>query len=131
MFKTFVELFISAGICIFFCWLYVYLMPTSNFQKNSLFCICYLMVCFTCYNGLLMLVLNEYSAKLYCHHTFCICLQTQHDELESKFFEERAVLEAKYQKLYQPLYTKVCVNGNISISTTRYFFFSLINVNYM
>ncbi|KAH6779097.1 nucleosome assembly protein 1 [Perilla frutescens var. hirtella] len=31
---------------------------------------------------------------------------TEHDELEAKFFEERAALEAKYQKLYQPLYTK-------------------------
>lgn len=34
-------------------------------------------------------------------------LQGQHDELEAKFFEERAALEAKYQKLYEPLYTKV------------------------
>lgn len=34
-------------------------------------------------------------------------LQSQHDELEAKFFEERAALEAKYQKLYQPLYAKV------------------------
>lgn len=33
-------------------------------------------------------------------------IQSKHDELESKFFEERAALEAKYQKLYQPLYTK-------------------------
>nr|GMD41246.1 nucleosome assembly protein 1;2 [Ipomoea batatas] len=33
-------------------------------------------------------------------------VQTQHDELEAKFNEERAALEAKYQKLYQPLYTK-------------------------
>ncbi|XP_047317011.1 nucleosome assembly protein 1;4-like [Impatiens glandulifera] len=33
-------------------------------------------------------------------------LQSQHDELEAKFFQERAILEAKYQKLYQPLYTK-------------------------
>ncbi|CAN6847591.1 unnamed protein product, partial [Brassica oleracea] len=33
----------------------------------------------------------------------------QHDEIEAKFFEEsqRAALEAKYQKLYQPFYTKV------------------------
>jgi len=36
-------------------------------------------------------------------------LQSEHDELESKFLEERAQLEAKYQKLYEPLYTKVCV----------------------
>ncbi|KAL8463959.1 hypothetical protein ACS0TY_033776 [Phlomoides rotata] len=40
-------------------------------------------------------------------------IQTQHDEMEAKFFEERAALEAKYQKLYQPLYTKryEIVNG--------------------
>ncbi|KAL0426882.1 UNVERIFIED_CONTAM: Nucleosome assembly protein 1 [Sesamum latifolium] len=31
---------------------------------------------------------------------------SQHHDLEAKFFEERAALEAKYQKLYQPLYTK-------------------------
>ncbi|GAB4850529.1 Nucleosome assembly protein 1.4 [Ancistrocladus abbreviatus] len=33
-------------------------------------------------------------------------LQSQHDELEAKFLEERASLEAKYQKFYEPLYTK-------------------------
>ncbi|XP_022732653.1 nucleosome assembly protein 1;2-like isoform X2 [Durio zibethinus] len=33
-------------------------------------------------------------------------IQSQHDELEAKFFEERAALEAKYQKLYQPFYAK-------------------------
>ncbi|XP_073226561.1 nucleosome assembly protein 1;3-like isoform X3 [Cicer arietinum] len=40
-------------------------------------------------------------------------IQGEHDELEAKFLEERAVLEAKYQKLYQPLYTKryEIVNG--------------------
>ncbi|KAJ6742761.1 TESTIS-SPECIFIC Y-ENCODED PROTEIN [Salix viminalis] len=40
-------------------------------------------------------------------------IQSQHDELEAKFFEERAALEAKYQKVYQPLYTKryEIVNG--------------------
>ncbi|KAK1358473.1 Nucleosome assembly protein 12 [Heracleum sosnowskyi] len=40
-------------------------------------------------------------------------IQSDHDELEAKFFEERALLEAKYQKLYQPLYTKryEIVNG--------------------
>ncbi|KAJ6704366.1 TESTIS-SPECIFIC Y-ENCODED PROTEIN [Salix viminalis] len=40
-------------------------------------------------------------------------LQSQHDELEAQFLEERKTLEAKYQKLYQPLYTKRCeiVNG--------------------
>ncbi|RRT49140.1 hypothetical protein B296_00038614 [Ensete ventricosum] len=34
-------------------------------------------------------------------------IQSQHDELEAKFFEERAALEAKYQKLYEPMYSKV------------------------
>ncbi|XP_051114150.1 nucleosome assembly protein 1;2 [Andrographis paniculata] len=40
-------------------------------------------------------------------------VQSQHDDLEAKFFEERAALEAKYQKLYQPLYVKryEIVNG--------------------
>ncbi|KAJ6372161.1 hypothetical protein OIU76_026614 [Salix suchowensis] len=46
---------------------------------------------------------------------------SQHDELEAKFFEERAALEAKYQKLYQPLYTKryEIVNGVGEIETTN------------
>ncbi|CAH2069684.1 unnamed protein product [Thlaspi arvense] len=40
-------------------------------------------------------------------------IQGKHDEIETKFREERAALEAKYQKLYQPLYTKryEIVNG--------------------
>nr|GMD50525.1 nucleosome assembly protein 1;2 [Ipomoea batatas] len=44
-------------------------------------------------------------------------IQTQHDELEAKFLEERAALEAKYQKLYQPLYTKryEIVNGIVEV----------------
>ncbi|XP_031120240.1 nucleosome assembly protein 1;1-like [Ipomoea triloba] len=44
-------------------------------------------------------------------------IQSQHDELEAKFFEERAVLEAKFQKLYEPLYTKryEIVNGVIHV----------------
>ncbi|KAF8388802.1 hypothetical protein HHK36_025482 [Tetracentron sinense] len=44
-------------------------------------------------------------------------IQSQHDELEAKFFEERAALEAKYQKLYKPLYTKryEIVNGKIEV----------------
>ncbi|XP_057504988.1 nucleosome assembly protein 1;4-like isoform X1 [Actinidia eriantha] len=44
-------------------------------------------------------------------------MQSQHDELEEKFFEERAALEAKYQKLYEPLYTKrfEIVNGVVEV----------------
>ncbi|CAJ2671833.1 unnamed protein product [Trifolium pratense] len=40
-------------------------------------------------------------------------IQDEHDELKEKFFEEKAALEAKYQVLYQPLYTKryEIVNG--------------------
>lgn len=34
-------------------------------------------------------------------------MQIKHDELEAIFFEERAALEAKYQKLYEPLYGQV------------------------
>ncbi|GER51433.1 nucleosome assembly protein 1 [Striga asiatica] len=42
-----------------------------------------------------------------------LCPSSEYDELEKKFFEERAALEAKYQKLYEPLYTKryEIVNG--------------------
>ncbi|PKU82383.1 nucleosome assembly protein 1;1 isoform X1 [Dendrobium catenatum] len=44
-------------------------------------------------------------------------IQVQHDEFESKFHEERAALEAKYQKLYEPLYTKryEIVNGLVEV----------------
>ncbi|XP_038986352.1 nucleosome assembly protein 1;2 isoform X1 [Phoenix dactylifera] len=44
-------------------------------------------------------------------------IQSQHDELEAKFFEERAALEAKYQKLYDPLYSKryEIVNGVVEV----------------
>ncbi|XP_062156906.1 nucleosome assembly protein 1;4 [Alnus glutinosa] len=44
-------------------------------------------------------------------------IQIQHDELEAKFFEERAALEAKYQKFYEPLYTKryEIVNGVVEV----------------
>lgn len=40
-------------------------------------------------------------------------LQAQYDDLERKFFEERSALEARYQKLYEPLYVKryEIVNG--------------------
>ncbi|MCO5609507.1 hypothetical protein L7F22_063735 [Adiantum nelumboides] len=46
-------------------------------------------------------------------------LQKEHDEHESKFFEERAALVAKYQKLYDPLYNKRydIVNGNVDIDS--------------
>ncbi|XP_023634200.1 nucleosome assembly protein 1;1 isoform X2 [Capsella rubella] len=44
-------------------------------------------------------------------------IQSQHDELEAKFREERAILEAKYQTLYQPLYIKryEIVNGTTDV----------------
>lgn len=34
-------------------------------------------------------------------------LQSKYDKLEAEFFKERAALEAKYQKFYQPFYEKV------------------------
>ncbi|PKA58995.1 hypothetical protein AXF42_Ash001088 [Apostasia shenzhenica] len=44
-------------------------------------------------------------------------IQGQHDELEARFHEERTALEAKYQKLYEPLYTKryEIVNGLVVV----------------
>ncbi|RYR77170.1 hypothetical protein Ahy_A01g001634 isoform G [Arachis hypogaea] len=51
-------------------------------------------------------------------------IQGQHDELEAKFFEERAALEAKYQKMYQPLYTK---NSNIMVLN----FIAMMDVQYI
>ncbi|XP_010438804.1 PREDICTED: nucleosome assembly protein 1;1 isoform X1 [Camelina sativa] len=44
-------------------------------------------------------------------------IQSQHDELEAKFREERAILEAKYETLYQPLYNKryEIVNGTVEV----------------
>ncbi|RWW47275.1 hypothetical protein BHE74_00046750 [Ensete ventricosum] len=53
-----------------------------------------------------------------CHSpSLVFFLQNKHDELEAKFFEERAVLEAKYQKLYEPLYAKryEIVNGVVEV----------------
>ncbi|THU45385.1 hypothetical protein C4D60_Mb02t17370 [Musa balbisiana] len=49
-------------------------------------------------------------------------IQSQHDELEAKFSEERAALEAKYQKLYEPLYTKRydIVNGVVEVEDIKY-----------
>ncbi|XP_031488803.1 nucleosome assembly protein 1;3-like isoform X2 [Nymphaea colorata] len=48
-------------------------------------------------------------------------IQSQHDELEAKFFEERAALEAKYQKLYEPLYSKryEIVNGVVEAESVK------------
>ncbi|XP_059633130.1 nucleosome assembly protein 1;2-like [Cornus florida] len=51
-------------------------------------------------------VLEELSPRVRKRVEVLRVIQSQHDELEAKFFEERAALEAKYQKLYQPLYTK-------------------------
>ncbi|EPS58301.1 hypothetical protein M569_16514, partial [Genlisea aurea] len=44
-------------------------------------------------------------------------IQSQHDDLEERFQEEKAALEAKYQKLYEPLYTKryKIVNGVVEV----------------
>ncbi|KAG4990694.1 hypothetical protein AAZX31_09G062100 [Glycine max] len=44
-------------------------------------------------------------------------IQGKHDEIEADFLKEKEALEAKYQKLYQPLYTKryEIVNGVIEV----------------
>ncbi|CAN8271106.1 unnamed protein product [Cochlearia groenlandica] len=44
-------------------------------------------------------------------------IQSEYDEIEEKFFEERVALEDKYQKIYQPLYTKryEIVNGVVEV----------------
>ncbi|KAG0590212.1 hypothetical protein M758_1G079700 [Ceratodon purpureus] len=48
-------------------------------------------------------------------------IQAEHDELEDKFHEERAALEAKYQKLYEPLYIKRSdiVNGVVEVEAPK------------
>ncbi|KAK1416891.1 hypothetical protein QVD17_26010 [Tagetes erecta] len=48
-------------------------------------------------------------------------IQSEHDELEAKFFEERAALELKYQKLYEPLYAKRydIVNGVVEVDELK------------
>jgi hypothetical protein len=47
-------------------------------------------------------------------------LQSQYDELEAKFLEGRAALEAKYNKLYEPLYTQVMSSYCLSYHLTSY-----------
>lgn len=48
-------------------------------------------------------------------------IQSEHDKLEAKFHEERAALEAKYQKLYEPLYAKRSdiVNGVVDVEAPK------------
>nr|GMD55777.1 nucleosome assembly protein 1;2 [Ipomoea batatas] len=62
-------------------------------------------------------VLESLSSDVRKRVEFLREIQTQHDELEAKFLEERAALEAKYHKLYQPLYTKryEIVNGIVEV----------------
>ncbi|GLT73252.1 hypothetical protein SLA2020_451240 [Shorea laevis] len=62
-------------------------------------------------------ILETLSTKVRKRVEFLREIQNQHNELEAKFFEERAALEAKYQKLYEPLYTKRydIVNGVVEV----------------
>ncbi|KAK8602328.1 hypothetical protein V6N13_058030 [Hibiscus sabdariffa] len=48
-------------------------------------------------------------------------IQRQHDEIEARFFEEKAALEAKYEKEYQPLYAMRfdIVNGVVEVEGTK------------
>ncbi|CAL0324861.1 unnamed protein product [Lupinus luteus] len=52
-----------------------------------------------------------------CNESRGSVLQSQYDELEAKFLEEQVELEAKYHKLYEPLYTKMyeIVNGVVEV----------------
>ncbi|KAE8775909.1 Nucleosome assembly protein 1-like 1 [Hordeum vulgare] len=58
--------------------------------------------------------LSYFDVHLNC---FEVVVESQHDEFEAKFFEERAALEAKYQKMYEPLYSKRhdVVNGVVEV----------------
>ncbi|KAK3220244.1 hypothetical protein Dsin_014214 [Dipteronia sinensis] len=44
-------------------------------------------------------------------------IQSERDELEKKYYEEISALEAKYEKLYEPYYSKRCeiVNGIVKV----------------
>ncbi|GLJ54347.1 hypothetical protein SUGI_1166630 [Cryptomeria japonica] len=48
-------------------------------------------------------------------------LQGKHKEIETKFFEEKAALEAKYRKLYEPFYKKRydIVNGVVDVEDDK------------
>ncbi|KAK6944258.1 Nucleosome assembly protein (NAP) [Dillenia turbinata] len=54
-------------------------------------------------------------------HEVSLQLPCQYDELEKKFFEARAALEAKYQKLYELFYTKrfEIVYGVVEVEGTK------------
>ncbi|KAF3450595.1 hypothetical protein FNV43_RR06684 [Rhamnella rubrinervis] len=62
-------------------------------------------------------ILENLTPKVRKRVDFLREIQGEHDQLEAKFFEERAALEAKYQKLYEPLYTKryEIVNGVVEV----------------
>ncbi|KAF5452989.1 hypothetical protein F2P56_027937, partial [Juglans regia] len=66
-------------------------------------------------------ILETLSPKVRKRVEFLRGIQSQHDELEAKFFEERVALEAKYQKLYEPLYTKryEIVNGVVEVGVAK------------
>nr|GEW01980.1 zinc finger, CCHC-type [Tanacetum cinerariifolium] len=52
-------------------------------------------------------------------------LASEHDEIKTKFFVERAALERKYQKLYEPLYSKLISSRYVKINLiTNYIKFS-------
>ncbi|KAI4973516.1 hypothetical protein ZWY2020_041044 [Hordeum vulgare] len=61
--------------------------------------------------------LNSYSGEDMNGCDFKSRTGSRLDEIEGKFFEERVTLEAKYQKLYEPLYAKRynIVNGVVEV----------------
>ncbi len=72
-----------------------------------------LTVCHNSTTGVFEVLSLDYFSSGFCVlrsqgvYSFVAFIQSEHDELEAKFNEERAALEAKYAKLYEPLYVKV------------------------
>ncbi|GAA0143415.1 chromatin/chromatin-binding, or -regulatory protein [Lithospermum erythrorhizon] len=66
--------------------------------------------------------LNTLSPDVRQRVIFLRKIQNQQDELEAKYFEQRAALEAKYQQLYEPLYLTryEVVNGVTEVEGTTY-----------
>ncbi|KAE8811023.1 Nucleosome assembly protein 1-like protein 1 [Hordeum vulgare] len=72
--------------------------------------------CYVTIRGEKTMQLLESGLKVAVEVCALLCM-SQHDEFEAKFFEERAALEAKYQKMYEPLYSKRhdVVNGVVEV----------------
>ncbi|XP_068498579.1 nucleosome assembly protein 1;4-like [Phaseolus vulgaris] len=65
-------------------------------------------------------ILDTFSPRVRSRVEFLIELQKQHDKVQAKYFEERSKLEARYLKLYEPIYKKRhdVVNGLLEVEAT-------------